>query len=230
MTKPRRIALLLLDVMVVAGAISLSFWLRFEGSVPARYLSALVWSLPLVVVVKLPLLAVFRLYWRSWRHAGVREFATVGIACVVGSAVLAAAVFALRGTAPFTSFPRSVLGVDFAFSLIGIGGVRVLGRLLGQPIGRSPQRQVGARNALVIGAGDAGAQLVRAMQEEPGFPYRIVGFIDDDRTRHGMIVRGVRVLGPRRRIPQLVRQWEIESVLIAFPSASRTWCERPSRS
>ena len=220
MMEPRRIGLLFLDVMVVVGAITLSFWLRFEGSIPARYLDALVWSLPLVVVVKLTVLAVFRLYWRSWRHAGVREFGTVGIACIVSSVVVAAAVLTLRGTTPFASFPRSVLGVDFAFSLIGIGGVRVLARLLGQPIGRSPQLQVGARNTLVIGAGDAGAQLVRAMREEQGFPYRIVGFVDDDRTRHGMIVRGVRVLGPRRRIPQLVRQWEIESVLIAFPSAS----------
>jgi FlaA1/EpsC-like NDP-sugar epimerase len=220
MTRSRRVGLLLLDVVVVAGAISLSFWLRFDYTIPARYLDALLWSLPLVVLAKLLTLTVSRVYRHSWRHAGVREFATVGIACAVGSAVLAAAVFGLRGTAAFASFPRSVLGVDFAFCLIGIGGVRLLGRVIGQGIGRSPQRQVGTRNTLVIGAGDAGAQLVRAMREEQGFPYRIVGLVDDDPSRHGMLVRGIRVLGPRRRIPQLVRQWEIESVLIALPSVS----------
>lgn len=220
MTRLSKIGLLLLDATIVAGAISLSFWLRFDGAVPARFLGALAWGLPLVVLAKLPVFAVFRLYRRSWRHAGIREFATVGIACVIGSAVVSAAVFALRGTAAFASFPRSVLGVDFAFSLIGVGAVRVLARLFGQRRAGSAPQTASSRNTLVIGAGDAGAQLVRAMREEQGFPYRIVGFVDDDPSRHGMLVRGVKVLGPRRKIPQLVAQWEIQSVMIAIPSAA----------
>ncbi len=218
MMRPQRIGLVLLDAVVILGAISLSFWLRFDGSIPSRFLRTLAWSLPLVVAARLPTMAVFRLYRRSWRHAGVREFATVGVACVVGSALVAAGVFALRTSSPFAAFPRSVLGIDFAFCLIGLGGVRLLGRILGPHPGGT--KATALRNTLVIGAGDAGAQLVRAIREEADLPYRIVGFVDDDPNRHGMLIRGVRVLGGRQRIPHVVRQQEVEVVMIAMPSAS----------
>jgi len=220
MTRLRRLGLLGVDAMVVAVSISLSFWLRFDGVIPARFAGTLLWSLPLVIAAKLPMFIVFRLYRRVWRHAGAREFATAGIACVLGSAVLSAAVFALRGTAPFATFSRSVLGIDLALCLIGIGGIRLLARLLSSWREGAEPDPASVRNTLVIGAGDAGAQLVRAIQEQRGFPYRIVGFVDDDPNRQGVIVRGVRVLGSRRRLSQLIRQFEIESVLIAFPSAS----------
>jgi len=217
-TRPQRIGFVFLDAIVILFALGLSFWLRFDGHIPARFLATLGWSLPIVIGAKIPTMAIFRLYRRSWRYAGVREFATVGVACVIGSALVAAGVFALRTTGPFIAFPRSVLGIDFAFCLIGLGGVRLLGRALAPQAASSTA--VALRNTLVIGAGDAGAQLVRAIREEPGLPYRIVGFVDDDPSRHGMLIRGVRVLGGRQRIPQFVRQWDVEVVMIAMPSAS----------
>ena len=212
--------LLFADAALVAASITVSFLLRFDGALPARFAGALLWSLPIAVGAKIPTLAAFRLYRRSWLYASVLEFVMVGVACVVGSAIVGAAVFALRETAPFASFPRSVLGIDLALCLIGMGGVRLALRAFGQRGARSTEGTARRRPALVVGAGDAGAQLVRAAQEDGGFPFRIVGFVDDDPNRQGVIVRGVRVLGSRRRLPQLIRQLEIESVLIAFPSAS----------
>jgi len=219
MSRMGRLGLVLLDAIVVAGAICLAFWLRFDASVPSRFLGTLAWSVPLVVLAKLPTMFVFRLYRRSWRHAGARAFTMVGIACVVGSAVVAAAVFTLRTAPIFEAFPRSVLAIDFAFCVLGLGGVRLLARLLGHAPAEG-RVAADARNTLVIGGGDAGAQLVRAVREEPRFPYRIVGIVDDDPKRQGLLVRGVRVLGPRKRIPQLVKEWEVEAVMIAIPSAS----------
>jgi len=219
MTFLRRLSALLLDAVIVCAAISLSFFLRFDGRIPAPFLDTLLLTLPLVVVGKLPVFAVFRLYRRSWKYAGVREFVSLGIACVAGSAVVAAAAFALRGMPALEGLPRSVLAVDLAFSLLGIGGIRLLERRLAGPSHASAARGR-LRPTLVVGAGDAGAQIVRAIQEEGTFPYRIVGFVDDEASRQGILIRGVRVLGRRRRIAQLVRQHEIEAVLIAFPSAS----------
>jgi len=218
MRRGRRLVLLVLDAAIVCGSISLSFFLRFDGAIPAAFLRTLLLCLPLVVVGKLPMLAAFRLYRHSWKHAGASEFATLGIACAAGSAIVAAVAFALRGTPALHSLPRSVLAVDFAFSLIGVGGVRLLSRLRAAP--RLSESRTPQRPTLVIGAGSAGVQIVRAIQEERSFPYRIVGFVDDDPGRQGILIRGVRVLGRRKRLPQLVKQHSIEAVLIAFPSAS----------
>jgi FlaA1/EpsC-like NDP-sugar epimerase len=214
----RRLGPPLLDAVILCGAVSLSFYLRFDGAIPPPFRETLVLCLPLVVVGKLPMLVVFRLYRRSWRHAGAGEFALLAVACAVGSAIVAAAAFALRGTPELASLPRSVLAVDFAFSLIGVGGVRLLPRLAAMPHPQGPR--VRLRPTLVIGAGNAGVQIVRAIQEERSFPYRIVGFVDDDPERQGILIRGIRVLGKRKRLAQLVKQLDIEAVLIAFPSAS----------
>jgi len=220
MTRLAKLSFLLLDAVVVLASISLAFWLRFDAAIPDRFLGTLLWSLLLVVAAKLPVLAVFRLYRRSWRHASVGGFAAAGVACVAGSAVVAAVLLVLRETSVFSIFPRSVLGIDLALSLLGIGGVRLLARGLGRRRAGATRRTVRAGKTLVVGAGDAGAQLVRAIQEEEGASYRIVGFVDDNPHLKGIIVRGVRVLGPRKRLPQIVRQMEIESVLVAMPSAS----------
>jgi len=209
----------LADLAIAAASMALAFLLRFDFSVPERVVLTFVWSLPLAGAARVLSLLVVRAYRRSWLHASAGEFLRVGIGCATGSAIIGAGVLALTVLTPvYMSFPRSVLAIDFALALILIGGLRLSVRALGRRSEGSDLREP-KRPTLIVGAGDAGAQLVRAMQANPATPYRIVGFIDDDAARQGGIVRDIRILGRRRRIPQLVKQLQIETVLIAMPSA-----------
>jgi len=75
------------------------------------------------------------------------------------------------------------------------------------------------RRVLVMGAGSAGAMIVREMQANPGLGLAPVGLLDDNRTKVGMTIHGVLVQGTREDIPRLVHEEKIEEVIIAMPTA-----------
>jgi len=214
----RRWAWFLLDVVVIGVAMLLSFLLRFDGVLPRATLGLLWWAIGLAIVLKILVFFPFRLYRFSWRHVGIRELVNVSVACFVGSAILGMVIWLLRGMLGFEAFPRSVLIIDAAICFILIGGLRLSGRLARVGSGRLGHRP--GQRVLIIGAGEAGAQLVRAIQEEEPPTYVAVGFVDDDPEKARRLIYGVRVLGPRTELPQLIVRHDAKAVLVAIPSAS----------
>ncbi|MBK8793498.1 MAG: polysaccharide biosynthesis protein [Holophaga sp.] len=72
---------------------------------------------------------------------------------------------------------------------------------------------------LVVGAGRAGVLMVDEMQRHPELGSQVVGFIDDDFAKQGVLIHGVPVLGTHELIPRLVRERGIERIVLAIPSA-----------
>jgi len=214
----RRLPFLGADLFVLAASVLVSYLLRFDGRVPTLQQATMWWVVALSIAVKIPVFAVFRMYRFSWRHVGVRELSDTILACVTGSAALTALLFLLRQWPPVVGVSRSVLGVDFALTLIGIGGVRLSKRLVRLAARRAKAQQ--GKRTLIVGAGEAGTELARAIQEEEGGRYAPVGFVDDDPAKRGLVIRGLRVLGPRERLHELIQEHDVSSVIIAMPSAA----------
>jgi len=216
----RRVGFVLADVVLIGAALTLAFALRFDGRIPARYVPLLLWALPVTVGVKVPILAWFGLYRFSWRHVGLGDALGVSVAAALGSAGLAAALSLLQGIHVFGAIPRSVLGIDFALCLIGLNAIRLAKRAAIHAVGR--RRELGnpaAQRALIVGAGDAGSRLARSLLDEPGQPYRLLGFIDDDPRKRGIRIHRLEVLGTRRELPEIVPRLGVTTLLIAVPSA-----------
>jgi len=209
---------IVVDILVVAVALWLAFLLRFDGTIPTGYIAVLWRAVVLAMGLKIPVFMVFRTHRFSWRHVGLSELYWSGVAVVVGSLLLASvAALALHNTT-WGNIPRSVLAIDFLLTGVGIIGVRVSHRLVAHL--RSRRTTGSGRRALVVGAGDAGAQLVRAIQEEPSSAYCVIGLVDDDPTKQQITVHGARVLGTREHLGRLIASREIVTVLIAMPTAS----------
>lgn len=206
------------DAIVVALSLYLAFLVRFDGSIPSRYLAMLRVLLPIALGVKLPIFLVFRTYRFSWAYVGLEELLNVVLACGVGSLALAALLFILHRWPVISGLPRAALAIDFAFTLLGVGGIRLSKRTVRHLLfGRAmPQ---GARRALIVGAGEAGEQLVQAIKRDERAGFWPIGFIDDDPRKRGLHIHGVPVLGPRSRLPELIRSRDVDAVLIAMPSA-----------
>lgn len=137
---------------------------------------------------------------------------------MTGSLALASLLFLVQGWSPFVGFPRASLAMDFAFTLIGIVAVRLYKRTLGA-ISPSKKPEKRGKRTVVIGAGEAGEQLVRALKRETKAGYQPIGFLDDDPRKHGLVIHGIPVLGPRADLPVLVSTHRVEAVIIAMPSA-----------
>lgn len=214
----RRLAFLSADAVVVAAAVYLAFFLRFEGEIPARYLGILRRLIPIALAVKLPLFLVFRTYRFTWAYVGLEELFNVALACGVGSLALAALPFAFQDGLGLAGLPRSVVVIDFALTLLGVVGIRLSKRtarhLLSWGTGCRP-----ARRALIVGAGEAGEQLVRSLKREEKAGFWPIGFLDDSPGKQGASIHGVPVLGPRARLPKLLQLKSVDAVIIAMPSA-----------
>ncbi len=216
----RWIGFLLADALVIAVAFYLSFFLRFDGVIPSRYQVMLRSLIPIALGLKLLSLFLFRAYRFSWAYVGLEDLFNVVLACGVGSLALAALLFLFHNSPVFSGFPRSTLAIDFALTVVGVTGIRLSKRMaaLISGLGGKPQAGKGKRT-LIVGAGDAGEQLVRSLKRESRAGFWPIGFVDDDPRKWGLIIHGVPVLGPRDRLPEFIKSREVEAVIIAMPSA-----------
>jgi len=194
-----------------------AFLLRFEGRIPQQYVEDL-WILILIALaVKIPIFYLQRLYHISWSYVSVRELMSVFTGGFYSSLLLGTAFFILKATPTFIGFPRSILFIDFFLTVTLIGGFRAAKRVYLQFVKRFP---VEGRRTLIVGAGDAGEQLLRSMLKSGHSDYLPVGFVDDDPAKLSTSIQGIKVLGTRKQIPQLVEAYDIEELLIAIPSVS----------
>ena len=117
------------------------------------------------------------------------------------------------------AFPRSVYIMDLGFSLVLIGALRVSKRGYREYRTRRKNGIKGKARTLIIGAGSAGEQIGREMLNNSRSKYYPVGYIDDDLAKQGIVIHGIKVIGKRKDIPELLKANIIDEILIAIPSA-----------
>ncbi len=210
------------DILLISSAMYVSFWVRFNGVIPDRYMKSLPYFILLALFLKLTFLVLFNLYDISWRFVSLKELIKVLRALSLGSLALGMALFLLRTSLPFkaSSFPRSILLIDYIFSLILIGSLRISKRVLLEGLKSTLKIKEEKAKILIIGAGSAGEQIVREITtRNKNSNYFPIGFIDDDPAKKGIKIHGIKVLGKREDIPKIVKNYKIDEVLIALPSA-----------
>ena len=215
--------MLLGDAILVALAYFLSYYLRFDGDIPARELAnwrqTLVWIVPL----KLVCLYFFGLYKGMWRYTGIYDLENLIKACVISSGII---VFILVLKVRFVGFPRSIFAIDLFLTFLFLSGVRVGIRLFltpGQGLFKTPffgkKYQDGSR-ILVVGAGSAGEKLLREIKENPEIRYQVAGCIDDDKKKLKQTLHGVSVLGSVDEIKKIAEREAVDEIIIAISAAS----------
>ena len=116
------------------------------------------------------------------------------------------------------SVPRGVWFIDLLVCMAFIAGSRLLVRtIVERPLpGRIVTR---GKEAIIVGAGDAGQLVVKEMQRSPALGYTPIGLLDDDSRKRNLRLHGVRVLGTTADLAHVIRDRRPDEVLIAIPSA-----------
>jgi len=214
----RAVFFLIWDGICLSLALYLAFYLRFDGKIESQYLERFSAYLLVFLSLKYAVFAYFRLYQMSWSYVGFYELVNILKAEATSFLLLQGIVFMFWTQSVFQGFPRSILPIDFLISLVLIVIFRSSKRFYKQIL--SDRHQEGTKRTLVIGAGNAGEQIVRDMRRQNACPYMPVGFIDDDPAKKGVYIQGVKVHGKREDIEDMVKNLNVELVLIAIPSAS----------
>lgn len=205
-----------LDIISVILAAFISIYLRFDSDkIPANYLSMLISYLPLAVIIYLLSFYVFKLYGRIWRYASATELIAVVMANLVGSAVWYSISLYIGAV-----LPRSLYVFTFLLLIFFIGGIRTALRFYSYVMNKPKYKQMQRKKnkVLIIGAGDAGAMLLREIERYHIANRQVVGFIDDDTNKTGKILLGVKVLGTRNELVKIAAEKGIDEIIIAMPS------------
>jgi len=217
----RRVFFLISDILLISSAMYISFWLRFDGAIPLNFMKILPYLILFSLIAKISFLALFNLYDISWRYASLEEMVKIFKAITSGSLMLVVVFFFFRTYDPFkfAPFPRSIILLDYMFSLFLIGFLRISKRLILDGLKGLFSKKQKKSKVLIIGAGSAGEQLVREMFRNKNSSYLPAGFIDDAPAKKGIKIHDVKVLGTRKEMPEIIKNNDIDEVVIAMPSA-----------
>ncbi|WP_244884891.1 polysaccharide biosynthesis protein [Singulisphaera acidiphila] len=194
----------------------LSYLIRFDGNIPASA-TALAWkTLPLVVALKLAVFLVMGSHRGWWQYASFADLIALFEAATFGMiAILVTDMIFWSGF----QIPRSIIVLDWAGTLLIVGGIRGSTRLFREryyPM-LSTQR---AKRVLVVGASESGVALARAIQSQASLGMQVVGFIDADPNLTGRKLAGIKVVGRTEKVGLLAARFKAGTVLVPTPTAS----------
>jgi len=208
---------LLFDIALTILSVVGAFALRLDDYF-YLYLPAVYWMIAISLVVKLGVYYFFGLYRRLWAYASINELLLIIMAVLAASIAVSTIMMTLLLT-HLLNFPRMALGIDLLLSLVCIGGFRFSMRIISETRSASAKPHARkANNVLVIGAGDAGALVVREMQRNPQLGLHPVGYLDDDPGKQKHQIHGVPVVGKLNDLGRALGNRPVDEVIIAIPS------------
>jgi FlaA1/EpsC-like NDP-sugar epimerase len=220
----------LVDGLVLSLAFIAAFLVRFDGVLPEQMLKRMVFLLPYVVLVRYLTLMAAGVPRFAWSFVGLRESGQILQGVLLSSTffvflrVVSAQALEFTGHAQYLLIPYGVIVIDTLLAFLGIAGVRVLARLRNERRSRLRHGALAVGDApirvLLVGAGAAGAQVARGIIARPDMGLIAVGFVDDDRLKHGSDVHGLRVMGDSGDLGRLVAAHRVSEVIITIANAS----------
>ena len=210
----KRLLVFAVDIGLIVAAYVSAFLLRFDFSIPANYRELFIEGLWIVLVIKPCVFLISGLYKNLWRYASLQDAIEIFKVITISSVM---AVFSVMYLYHFSSFPRSIFLLDWFLLFFMVSSSRLVWRIYRETY-YIPHAGKG-RNTLIVGAGEAGSMLLKEMRKQRRSEYQVVGFIDDDREKHGMRLHRVPVLGDIDHLKAIVRKYKIEEIIIAIPSA-----------
>lgn len=203
----KRLVVVAMDVCMGLVAMWLAFTLRLETP---HWPNGLQWlAYALAPALAFPIFAKLGLYRAIFRYTGLTALITTGKAVAIYGALLMVCLL----TAQWEGVPRSVGILQPLLFMLLVGASRALGWLALAGRNRNAHYRL-----LIYGAGSAGAQTAAGLGSIR--QYELKGFIDDDASKIGRSINGVRVYATQA-LPDVVRRLSITDVLLALPSTTR---------
>lgn len=203
------------DVIISAFAFHLAWLLRDDQYKPKNYIAFLIIS----VLVQSLSYITNGLYKGIWRFSSVPDLARMIKAITIG-VVLSMAILFLY--VRLENIPRSVFFIEWFILIVFLGGGRFAYRIFKD----FNHKKNPGKKTLIIGAGEAGNQLLRELVTNNKLDISVVGFIDDNPRKINKTLQGYPILGAVEDIQKMILKYKIEKVILAIPSASNEEVKR----
>lgn len=207
--KSKRVILLLSDIAVII----LSYYLvmLFQYASHTEIIETFI-KLPLVVFIYVVSLIIFKMYSCIWLNAGVFEFKQTVISTIISCIITTVVMMIIpNGISVLTNILAGILiaGMITALRM----SLKVITRAF---IYTVSEKIDGKYKVLIIGAGDCASAIMNEIRKEKSSEYNIVGIIDDNKSKINSYLNGVKILGDRDDISEIVERENIDVILFAI--------------
>ena len=191
------------DIVMAVAAFLLALWLRMGDDIGLLPISAVIVALLLFTTTCATVFWISGLYRSIWAFASLRDLMEILRAVTVAVVIFVILAFL---TTRLEGVPRTVPFMAWFILLAGLGGSRILFRLLRERrLSVLWERSGGGRvNVLLVGAGDEADLFMRAVGANPQAPFHVVGIVGENDKRVGRSIQGVEILGTIDQLPKLV--------------------------
>lgn len=212
------IYLVVYDVIAINFAFFFGLWLRFDlqfSKIPREYFSAFLKFAPFYTVFTILVFAFRHLYNSLWRFASFNELTRIIEATVITGTfhIIGITVFVLR--MPLSYY---IIGICMQFGLTTV--VRFGYRFINLERTRREKNAHIKHNVMIIGAGAAGMAVLRELRSSMELNAKACCVIDDNSNKWNRLIEGVPIVGGRDSIMQAAKQYDIDMIMFAIPSAS----------
>lgn len=217
-SKTRMFFLGIVDVVTILLNSYLALLIRHEGHhewISPEYLMSIEQYAWINVITTIIIFIVLNLYRSVWTYAGVHEAVLIVAACILST------TFQALGFLLFNlHVPRSYYIIYFFLMVMTTIFTRFSYRFL-----RAMQRSVSKTESqpiktMVVGAGEAGSMIVHEIKTSRHLNRNLVCIIDDNPSKKGKYLQGIRIVGDRNEIISSAEKYEVEEIILAIPSAS----------
>ncbi|MBT5304962.1 MAG: polysaccharide biosynthesis protein [Candidatus Scalindua sp.] len=209
----KKLILISIDIALIVLSYLTAFVLRFEFEGALDYTSFIKTSLPMIIVVTIPVFIRMGMYKAVWRYASIDCFITTIKAVTISILISVVIIFFFQTY----RIPRSIFIIYWFILLAGVGCVRFSTRFYRYYFSHTQKK--GSR-VLIYGAGSAGQMIAKEMRYDRLLGYNPVCFVDDDSKKIGRSIHNLPIYAASDNLDEIIRRNNIEDVLVAIPSTS----------
>ena len=208
----RKLVKFLIDIFLLNISLVVSIFLKYDQlQITNKNINTLVYfNLSFCIIY-----FILKIYNNSWRFSGTSEY--MSLVALSSSTTILSYIFRIFLRLDTKSSLYFEAWIIFTFLLIVSRFLMFLTRMKG-----ITKSDVNSENVLIYGAGESGVLLVKESRINPNFPYRIVGFLDDNPNKKGGKVYGLRVLGGLEDVEKIVEKNDVSKIIISMPSVEQS--------
>mgnify|MGYP002510753143 CR=1 FL=1 len=218
----RRTCLIIYDIISVVFASYMAVLIRYEfhlDTIPDHFLEPINRFLPVNIVLTLFVFYLFRLYHSLWAFAGENELQNLVVSCVISAALNSVGLQFFKTTEQ--PVPKSYYFL-YMFVLISMMFISRFSYRFLRSMKHKQQNKKNGISVMVIGAGEAANVIIKEIVNSNFSTMVIRCIIDDDQGKWGRYIQGIKVAGGRDRIIESADIYDIDEIIVAMPSISRS--------
>lgn len=216
-----RIILTIIDIMIIAISCLISKFLL----VSTFYFEPKDWaiitkSIVISIIVYQILFRIFDVYSNITRYENGKDY----LIYILASLCACLIIYFVKNIFRLNIFTTKELILELIIISVCVVAYRVIIRMiLVEWKGRNIYKKEDLKDSkrlLIIGAGTAARDIIKAVKYNFKEEYEIIGLIDDNKAKYNYSISGVKILGDRGKIQEVCKKYNIQEIFFSITKIS----------